>query len=868
MLIDGHPDLELLRRWILGLESSEKLVDEIESHVAECQVCAERAAALDTTCTDRFESLLRETKHRAATETISLGKGYEILDEVGRGASGIVYRARHRGLDRVVAVKKLLAGSSANKKTLERFQSETKALARLKHRNIVQVFDVGELEGVPFLAMEFVSGTSLSKYLRETFLNERDAAELVANLADALEHAHQQNVLHRDLKPDNVLIQANPDTDHAGSDSTRSTLGERLRVVDFGLARLTESDTHTRTGETLGTPSYMAPEQVQAKPDSITAATDVYGLGAVLYECLSGRPPFHGNSPIETIRMVVEREPVSLRQLQPGLSRDLSVICHRCLAKNPASRFSSAGELRDDLNRFLSGRPIVSRPISPTRRLQRWVQRNPWPTTVALLVSLAIIAAIVGQFVYQRQVAQQRDKAVQNYQSARAAIWEMLGAASDESIFDIPRLQQLRSSQLESATQLFETLAMEEQSAQAYRDLGNVQMMHGSCLIAKGEIEAGQRRMESAMTTFEKLVALEPDDAEFVSGLASSQVKLAFALGQKGRHDEALGIVEAAIPLAESLHEKFPDDVVHANVLAWVHHNRGTILVDRKRKPDAEIAFQNAIELRKQALANDTDNDELLRYLAESQISLASCQMASQPDSAKESFDNAIATLEKVLSRNPDDAEAMISIGTAQLNRCNLLLEPDPNDAINACTDGIQVVKKVLTADAGNRRALNCISMLYGNRAMFKTQTVGPEQAIDDWHKAIEHSVADHVKSLCARMLITDLTKTGQWNEASGWIKSEMKNGDSPVNQSLTWWGLILNQLEADTQQADRQSALKKEATDQIKALIQSAHATGKLKDGSPTRKLIQQSDDLKSFRKLEADYLDQLLGDSSNPAN
>jgi serine/threonine-protein kinase len=323
--------------------------------------------------------------------------GYEILDVLDRGGMGIVYRARQVALKRVVALKMILAGPHAGPAQRARFRTEAEALARLRHPNIVQIYEVGEVEDRPFFAMEYVEGGTLADRLAGTPLPSRSAAELTETLARAVDYAHQQGIVHRDLKPANILLQQEP-----GADA--SSPGFSPRISDFGLARIvdaTESAGGCRTssGAILGTPSYLAPEQAEGKPGTVGPAADVYALGAILYELLTGRPPFQGETTLDTLEQVRLQEPVPPRRLQPKVPRDLETICLKCLEKEPYRRYASAAALASDLTRFLAGQPILARPASLWNQSVRWARRQP-ALAGLIAVSLLAVGSLLGTGVW------------------------------------------------------------------------------------------------------------------------------------------------------------------------------------------------------------------------------------------------------------------------------------------------------------------------------------------------------------------------------------------------------------------------------------------------------------------------------------
>jgi WD40 repeat protein len=328
-----------------------------------------------------------DTKKRGASAPLATLGDYQLLEELGQGGMGRVYKAWQRRLSRIVALKVIRPGVPTTEADRLRFRTEADAAARLDHPNIVPVYEVGEHDGVPYIASRYVEGGPLSRHLERFADDRRAAAGLLAGLARAVHHAHQRGVLHRDLKPGNILLER------------RAGDAEVLvpHIADFGLARLLDQDSGlTQTGELVGTPSYMAPEQAAGGSEAITTATDVYGLGAILYVLLMGRPPFAGRTTLETLQQVKGCEPESPRRLNPKVDRDLETICLTCLAKDPRRRYVSAQALAEDLESWLGHRPIAARPAGARERLAKWVRRHPATAAFAGLCALIILGALAG----------------------------------------------------------------------------------------------------------------------------------------------------------------------------------------------------------------------------------------------------------------------------------------------------------------------------------------------------------------------------------------------------------------------------------------------------------------------------------------
>jgi serine/threonine-protein kinase len=431
--------------------------------------------------------------------------GYEVEALLGRGGMGVVFRARHLKLNRTVALKMLLAGAYARPEELARFRREAEAVAVLRHPNIVQVHDAGEVAGRPYYTMEYVEGGTLAQSLTDDPLPPRRAAELLATLASAVRFAHQSGFIHRDLKPANILL----------------TPDGTPRITDFGLARSIEvGPEFTRSGAPIGTPQYMAPEQARGHASAVGPAADIYALGAVLYEALAGRPPFDAETAAETIHKVIAEEPAPPSRWNAKVPRDLDTICLKCLQKTPARRYASAQDLADDLHRFLDGKPVLARPVGPLERAVKWVRRRP---AAALVVGglLALLGVAAGAAVWlHRQEADRRAAKAQREQKAReildAALRRYDDLRQEERWEDAQQLLTLASHRLaEADSPLHEERFRQAQSdCQIAADLERARESYP--LLHDGTIDFAQRA-KGFLKAFEHAGFSLDDDAETVA---------------------------------------------------------------------------------------------------------------------------------------------------------------------------------------------------------------------------------------------------------------------------------------------------------------------------------------------------------------
>ncbi len=385
--MDGDPRVRLLLEELLD---SEQTPEEVCRHCPELLPQVRRRWQRKLDCDAQLDAMFPAPESDSPFDKPSLTPssaelpripGYDVQEVLDHGGMGVVYRARHVRLNRSVAIKMLLTGAHAGPESRARFLREAEAAAGLRHPNIVQVHDMGDHDGLPYFTMEFVEGGNLAQRLAGTPQPPRQAAALLGTLAGAVEAAHRSGIVHRDLKPANVLLTA---------DGTP-------KISDFGLARRLDGEAGlTRTGTAVGTPSYMAPEQAEAGPLAPGTAVDVYALGAILYELLTGRPPFRAETAAETVRQVISQDPVPPSQLNEKVPRDLETICLKCLHKEPRLRYAGAADLTADLHRFLAGEAIAARPDGRMARLARRVRRRPVLSAVVAAGTLLMVALLGG----------------------------------------------------------------------------------------------------------------------------------------------------------------------------------------------------------------------------------------------------------------------------------------------------------------------------------------------------------------------------------------------------------------------------------------------------------------------------------------
>jgi serine/threonine protein kinase/antitoxin component HigA of HigAB toxin-antitoxin module len=638
-----------------------------------------------------FRVPTRDLEARGAAGRLPTIPGYEILQVLGRGGMGVVFKARQRSLNRLVALKMILAGAHASPMQLARFHIEAEALASLQHPNIVQVYEVGEHDGCPYFSLELVDGGSLDERLAGRPQPPRQAAALVETLARAVHVAHLRGIVHRDLKPANILLQMQKAEGGRQKERTETSSFCLLasafclpKITDFGLAkRLEEEKSQTQSGAIMGTPDYMAPEQATGRTRDVTPAADVYALGAILYEMLTGRPPFEGTTTLEVLDQVRHQEPLPPSRRQPRVPRDLDTICLKCLSKLPAQRYTSAEALADDLRRFLTDEPIQARPVGRAERIVKWVRRRPTLAALFLVIGFALSCLVAGGITYTVQVRAARDRAERNFQRAeqnfervRRAVDSLLTEVGQKELATAPHMEQKRQRLLRKALELYEELLQEKSTdpdvrrltALAYKGHADIQRM-------LGRHDEARRDYDQAILLLAPLADEAPDRPEFRRALADAhnwRGELLRTTG--GPAAEAEADYHRARDLQRLLVEEHPERPEYKQELARTYYNLGLLVQkDTGRLPEAEESFERAIALLKELVERDPREPSYRQELARAYFNRGPVlRLTGRGGLAERDYGKAIALLTALAKEAPEVPDYQHELGVCCNNRGNL----------------------------------------------------------------------------------------------------------------------------------------------------------------------------------------------------
>jgi TolB-like protein/Tfp pilus assembly protein PilF len=561
-------------------------------------------------------------KTARAAELLGEFGDYELLEEVGRGGQGVVFRARQKSLNRTVALKVISLGQWASKAHLKRFRLEAEAAARLEHPGIVPIHEVGERDGSCYFSMKFVEGGQLDEVARREPMPIRRAVELIAKVARTVHYAHEHGILHRDIKPGNILLDAT---------------GEP-HLTDFGLARLVESESSvTQTLDVLGTPSYMAPEQAVGNNAAVSSATDVYGLGAVFYQLLTGQPPFAGGATYETIKLLLDTEARPPRLLNPKVDRDLSTICLKCLEKDPKRRYTSALALAEDLERWLRHEPITARRAGPFIRGGKWVRRN--PSIAVMMAMLLVLAVPLGVMVWKSEFSRQP------LTTGIAVLpFENLGEQKEQTAF----ADGVQDDILTKLAKIGDLKVISRNSVMEYRGKRNVRQI-GDALRVSHVLEGSARRSGDRIHLNAQLIDTRTDTHVWAEEYDRDLNDL-FAV-QSEIAQKVAGHLHATLSASEkaSVEEKPTQDLV-----AYDFYVRALSIIYNAQIPEGpSVNLSEAVDLLDKAVARDPTF-----FLAYCQLALAHDLIGGTPERlalAKSAIDSAFRL-------RPDSGEAHLAL--------------------------------------------------------------------------------------------------------------------------------------------------------------------------------------------------------------
>jgi serine/threonine-protein kinase len=647
---------------------------------------------------------------------------YELIHVIARGGMGIVYRARDRRLNRQVALKMILASQALSETDRRRFHNEAEAVASLDHSHIVPIYDVGEHRGLPYFSMRLVPGGSLASQLTRFVLEPKAAARLLVPVARAMHYAHQRGVLHRDLKPSNVLIDAD----------------EQPYVTDFGLAkRLLSNDsgsgdaTLTQSGAIVGTPGYMAPEQAQGKRSAVTTATDIYGLGSILYALLTGGPPFSGDDIWETLEALRERPPQAPHELNPRVERDLELICLKCLDKDPARRYPSAEILAGELERYLDGRPLVyTRPIRTAELVWRWYMRHRLLASLAgalilamlLLTAGSIIAAVRFKALSDRE-RQSRQRAEESRALASDVATQSLTLISESEEFKTHGLERLRKELLSRARDFWEKFtdqdstdpAVQAERGKAYVRLGTI----ASALDSNSEAKAA---LGQAQAVFEQLTVACPDVPDYRDELAGALHQLGNLYQKTGQAPQAEAAYSEARRIRQSLDNEYPGVARYRDHLGRTIFQCALQEQQSGRLKQAEKGYEQARQTFAQLVQEEPAAADYQEALAGTFFNLGTLFLAQKaPARARENFESARPIYESLLRMKPQKPEYQSAVARTSHRLGSLYREAHQFGRADDAYNKASVLTERLYRDHPNvpGHRLNLVALLHARGKLY-----------------------------------------------------------------------------------------------------------------------------------------------------
>lgn len=697
--------------------------------------------------------------------------GYELLEEIGRGGTAVVYRAKQRLLNRIVAVKMLLSGSMAGPEVLARIQQEARAVAQLQHPGIVQIYEVGENHGLPFLALEYVGGGTLHQWLDGQPLPPMEACRIVEQLARITQFAHERGIVHRDLKPANVLLTQRPDsvdTDRTVAQETSRSGGSHasfqfsVKISDFGLARVLDHGSElTATGQIIGTPSYMAPEQAAGSGGEASPAMDVYALGAILYELLTGRPPFRGATLFDTLEQVRSDEPVPPRRLQPRVPADLETVCLKCLEKIADRRYKTAQDLAEDLRAVQAGDPIRARAVGQFERAWKLIRRYPTSAAMVMTIVVLLCAGFAGIVVENRRSAEREEAAIRELRHVRELELQAREARAlaeaEKKIADEQRQRAEVAS--EKATTMAEMAKQSGRQAEGARIEAELarqqsednleQALAAVQSLAKFGMELRQTPMQQAtsrrildetLKLYDQLDKSQVNDPRLRQQLASTLVNAGEIHNALRNTDKATELLQRAVHLLDEELERSPDDIASLNLVCYAHWIQGALYNSDSHPEEAEKSFRLCIARHDDALKVRPNDPEHLKGKANALINV--CAALRNQDRILESlplYEQAIESLRTVRTQYPNDWGAQSELALALHDYSSIVrLIHGHAPAEKAFEESLQLREGLFRKNSADTINRSLYARLYVSRGGLLQQSKDFVGALSQFRKAAE----------------------------------------------------------------------------------------------------------------------------------
>ena len=585
----------------------------------------------------------------ADTRMVNRFGDYELLNEIARGGMGVVYKARQIALNREVAIKMILSGQFANDDEMERFYAEAEAAASLNHPNIVTIYEIGEVDGRHFFSMEYVAGESLADLVRDRPLASRRAAKYISAICEAVHLAHDNGILHRDIKPANVLVNKK----------------DIPLVTDFGLAKQVHQQSGmTIEGSVLGTPSYMPPEQARGNLEEVDTRSDIYAIGATLYQLLTGNPPFAAASVYETIRQVLNKEPAEPQERNPDIPQDLATICMKCLQKSPDKRYQTALELHEELQRFLQGLPILARPISNVERLSRWCLRNRLIATTSASAIVGVLAMLITMTIAYFVTNDALLDARKSFERSKQTVDDFFVVVTQNELLQTPNTREVREVMLDKALLYYESLRRQREGnlsdERNFRaESADLEFKIGQIAEAQDNTNSAIIHYDNAANTVQTLLQQSDDGKEHLRISLSSYLTPLVRIHTRANNDgfkQASVLSKQVRNHRQAIYEDHPENLEYARLFANACMNVGTVLVEREIYSLGEHSLKQAQAVRHQILANTTV-DAATTMTVQRDLSKGYYQLAEMK--RRENSDDSFAQAEKYLDLALESLQAM-----------------------------------------------------------------------------------------------------------------------------------------------------------------------------------------------------------------